>query len=161
MSTVLLCKAIREELEVIVKDLYQSNDTRRDREQVFKAPKIINGYVPPRGNDNETIPYIIVRPSELNTVTENGMNYDVVAVSLIIATYGEQEGDYEQSVVVLDRVINYFRGNPVLKELYRMQPNVKWLIPDEQPDPIWFAILDLRWEMPTIQENLEDDGYAE
>jgi len=62
---------------------------------------------------------------------------------------------------VLDRIINYFRERPVLKDLYRMQPNVKWLIPDEQPDPIWFAMLDLRWEMPTAQENLEDDGYAE
>lgn len=161
MSTVLLCQAIREELALIVKDLYQSNDPARDREQEFRTPKIINGYVPPRGNDNDVIPYIIVRPSECNTVTESGINYDVIGVSLIVATYGREDGDYEQSVVVLDRVINYFRKKPCLKNKYRMQPKVKWLIPDEQPDPIWFAILDLQWEVPTVQEVLEDDGYNE
>lgn len=163
MNDIQLCKQIREKLEAVLKDIYHPTDSSRGRESVNKKPEIINGYLPPKNSDDiPDFPCVIVRPSEGDTEIIEGSNpIDLCTVKMLIGSYGRDNSDFEYCLVIKSRIVNYFRANPCLNKTFKIKPAIKWNMPDEQGSPIWYVQLVTIWEMPTVQENLEDDGYNE
>ncbi len=162
MTEIQLCAAIREQLAEALKDIQHPTDDSRGREQLWKAPEIFNGYLPPkRSDETPDFPCVIVRPSEGRTETGQGnIPQDLVSVKFLIGSYGKDESDYEYCLVILRRIINHFRAFPTLKNLFRMQPEVKWKMPDEQAQSVWFVEAMTTWEIPTPLENHKEDGYV-
>lgn len=162
MTEIQLCKAIREALDAVLKDIYHPTDSSRGRELEYKPPEIINGYLPPKNADDiPDFPCVIVRPTGGDTDFKQGNNpTEICSVKMLIGSYGRENTDFEYCLVIKSRIINHFRANPNLNGVFKMTPAVKWDMPDEQGSPIWYVQLMTEWEMPTIQEILEDDDYV-
>lgn len=162
MNDIQLCNQIRKKLEVALKDIYHPTDSSRGREEEYKAPEIMNGYLPPKNSDEiPDFPCVIVRPSEGDTeMLEGSIPSDFCTVKMLIGSYGRENSDFEYCLVIKSRIVNYFRANPSLNGGFKMKPVIKWKMPDEQGTPIWYVQLITMWEMPTVQEILEGDGYV-
>ena len=162
MTEIQLCKAIREKLAVILKDIYHPTDDSRGRDQEFKAPEIVNGYLPPKRSDNiPDFPCVIVRPSEGDTEMDDGSRpQDITKVKLLIGSYSRDDDGYEYALVIFRRITTALRKELLLDEKFRMRPKIKWQMPDEQARVVWYIEATTEWEVPTVQEVLEDDGYA-
>lgn len=163
MTEIQLCNEIRSTLKLILGDIYHPTDNSRGRETEYKAPEIVNGYLPPKNHDDiPDFPCVIVRPHSGDTeMLEGNIPGDFCKVKMLIGSYGRENSDFEYCLVIKSRIVNHFRAKPALKKSFRMKPVVTWQMPDEQSTPIWYIELVTMWEMPTIQENLEDDGYNE
>lgn len=161
MTEVQLCKALRERFREVLKDIYHPTDPSRDRAQEFKAPDIENGWLPPkRSSEEHDFPYVIVRPSEGDTEVEQGHVQDVMTVKLIIGSYGEEPDDHEYTLVILRRVMNDLRQKPLVGGVFKCRPEIKWKLSDEQATTVFILEAMIKFEMPTPQDVLEDDGYA-
>lgn len=161
MTEVGLCKALRERFTEVLKDIYHPTDPSRGRTQEFKAPDIENGWLPPkRSSDEHDFPYVIVRPSEGDTEIDQGFVQDVMTAKLIIGSYGEEPDDHEYTLVILRRIINDLRKNPLVGGIFKCRPEIKWKLSDEQATTVFILEAMIKFEIPTPQDNLEDDGYA-
>lgn len=167
MTEVELCRAIRERLKVSLKDIYHPTDPGRDREQEFKAPEIINGFLPPKRDQlhEPEFPFVIVRPSEWETEVDSGNIQDTLKVKLLVGSYGKDYEDHEYALVIMRRMLTDLRMKPMLKnaageDTWKMRPQIKGKLPDEQATTVFFIELVTEWELPTPQDHLEDDGYA-
>lgn len=162
MTEIELCKQYRARLSEVLKDIYHPTDPSRGREQQFKAPEIINGFMPPKRSDNTPdFPMVIVRPSEGDTEVQDGAQLqDIVTIKLLIGSYGESDDDYEYCLVILRNIINDLRSRPTLNNMFKARPEIKWKLSDEQATTVFILEAMIRFEIPTPQQVLEDDGYA-
>lgn len=163
MTENLLLDALRERLSDALKDIYHPTDDSRGRDpEVYRAPIIVDGYLPPkRSKDREDFPFVIVRPSEWDSVEmEGGYVFDILTVKLLIGSYGAGSDDYKYAVNIFRRIINDLRSKPCLNDTWKMAKKIKAKMPDEQAEPIWFIEALISFELPTPQENEQDDGYA-
>lgn len=150
----------------VLKDFYHPTDTSRGREQEFKAPYVVDGWLPPKRSGNEQdVPYVIVRPSEGDTEEEDGRIQDLFTSKLLIGSYGEGQHDHQYAMNIFTRIREDLRRRPTLKNAagvnaWKCRPKIKWKMPDEQAITVFFIEALVVWEMPTPQEVLEDDGYV-
>tara|TARA_Y100001001_G_scaffold59284_1_gene56101 strand:- start:11998 stop:12495 length:498 start_codon:yes stop_codon:yes gene_type:complete len=161
MTEVELIDLLKSRLQVTLKDIYHPTDPSRGREQTFKAPQIVEGYLPPKrsGETEEDFPLVIVRPHKWRTEDSGGIVTDMLDVKILVGSYGSDSGDFKYTLNIWRRILNDLRQKPWLNDVYRMRRTIEAEMPDEQARDIYYLEAITTWELPTPQEVEKDDGY--
>lgn len=161
MAEVELLEALKRRIEQAVKDIYHPTDHSRGREQSYKAPQVVEGYLPPKraGETEEDFPLVIVRPSKWSTEEMQGSVQDLLGIKILVGSYGSDPGDFKYALNIWRRILNDLREEPCLNSKYRMRNSVPAEMPDEQARDIYYLEAMTTWELPTPQEVEKDDGF--
>jgi hypothetical protein len=161
VTEVELIESLRSRLEVTLKDIYHPTDPSRGREQTFKAPQIVEGYLPPKrsGDNEEDFPLVIVRPHKWRTEESGGIITDLLDVKILVGSYGSEPEDFKYTLIIWRRILNDLRNKPCLNDIFRMRRIIEAEMPDEQARDIYYLSAITTWELPTPQEVEKDDGY--
>lgn len=145
-----LAKSLREFIKNAVKDLRLPVE----KEKKPRAPKIIDGYLPPKRSDNsDDFPFVIVRPE--SAISEYGTT--IVTVAIIIGCYTTEYDGHEYCLNVMSRIRNALTmmKNGTLDERYILNFPIKWDLVPEQPYPQWQLDMETTWCFNTPQETLD------
>lgn len=161
MVEVELIESLKARLAVTLNDLAHPTDPSRGREQVFKPPQIVEGYLPPKraGGEEEDFPLVILRPHKWKTEETDGITTDLLDVKILVGSYGADPDDFKYTLVVWRRILNDLRQEPCLNDTYRMRKAIQAEMPDEQARDIYVLEALTTWELPTPQEVEKDDGF--
>ena len=161
MTEVELIEGLRKRLEVTLKDIYHPTDPSRGREQTFKAPQIVEGYLPPKrsGANEDDFPLVIVRPHKWRSEDAGGIITDLLDIKILVGSYGEEPDDFKYTLIIWRRILNDLRKKPWLNDAYKMRRTIQAEMPDEQARDIYYLSAVTTWELPTPQEVELDDGY--
>lgn len=143
-----LARNLREFIKDAVKDLRLPVE----REKKPRAPKIINGYLPPkRSEPGDDFPFVLVRPDAATSERDT----TEVTVSIIIGCYAkENEYDgYEYCMNVMTRIRNALTSmkDGRLAEKYVLNFPIIWNNVPEQPWPKWQLDMETKWYFNTPQ----------
>lgn len=153
-TIVLLCEAIRQRLAEALENTLQ--ETGREGMPI-RAPRIVNGFLPPKRVDEEPEhPFVLVRPVE-GTLGE-GENR--VKVQVIIGSYSEEFDGYEYAIIVLQRIMVALSERPIVDRRYVLELPLTWGQPEEQPWPLWQVVLTTDWTI-AAPVKLLDEGVFE
>jgi len=162
-----LVEALKVRVEEIVKDLRNF-----DESGLFRGITVYTGYAPNKQTIEETeCPCIILRVLD---GTVSGSSYDekeTVTIAAGVFLYQESArdpnetdtGDVEKTrgwdavLQCITRIKNNLLKNRLLDNRYELEQPLKWEIPQEQPEPIWYGILTLKYSVDVP----EDEDYEE
>lgn len=122
----------------------------------IKSPKVVDGWLPPKGSDDEPdFPYIIVRVSSGRTGDDG---YSRATVRFLIGAYSEDYDGYRYVVQVLQRLRAAFMSLPsmTLDDQYKFELPFDWEMIDDQPYPEWVLSVDTQWTVVTPQMGNEE-----
>lgn len=149
MIEVELAKALRKKLEEILAEFRMPTDQPNFPD---RAPKIINGYLPPkRTSADPDFPFVIVRPKSGRTPDESSSR---VAVNLIIGCYSEEFDGHEYALNVMTRIRTGLleMTHYTLDNRYRLEFPLSWELFDDQPYPQWQLEMTTEWTVATPQD---------
>lgn len=133
-------------IEEVVKDFRLPTKT----DKAGRAPKVIDGYLPPKRSANDDdFPFVIVRAEE--GTSDRGQT--TVTVSFIIGGYSTETDGYMHCLEVMERI----RGalcqlpNQTLNARYQLTFPIEWRNVPEQPYPYWQIELTTRWTFNSPQ----------
>ena len=141
-----LVKSLREFIKDAVKDFRLPVET----EKKPRAPKVYDGYLPPKRSENgDDFPLIIVRPESATTEREE----TEVSVAIIVGCYTEEFDGHEYCLNVMTRIRNALTSmeNGILAKKYVLKFPITWNIVPEQPWPQWELEIDTKWCFNTPQ----------
>ena len=144
MNDVYLCKALGEFLEAGLSDFLLPLEHKAD---VFRAPKIIQGYLPPknsRESKDDDFPFVLIRPDSGKTDAD-GCSTEV---SIVIGVWDD---DFEGHLTALTlkektgRCSLYRTGRRPLCERFILETPVSWENSPAQAWPFWQIVMSTRW----------------
>lgn len=143
-----LARHLRKFIEDAVKDFRLPVEF----EKKPRAPKIINGYLPPkRSEKGDDFPFVVVRPDAATCERE----VTEVTVSIIIGCYAKEEeyDGYEYCMNVMTRIRNALTSmeNGTLAKKYMLNFPISWNNVTEQPWPQWQLDMETKWRFNTPQ----------
>ena len=143
-----LARNLREFIKDAVKDLRLPVEF----EKKARAPKIINGYLPPkRAEKGDDYPFVLVRPDAATSERDT----TEVTVSIIIGCYAKPEeyDGYEYCMNVMTRIRNALTSmkDGRLAEKYVLNFPIIWNNVPEQPWPQWQLEMETKWYFNTPQ----------
>lgn len=141
-----LARNLREFIKDVVKDFRLPVET----EKKARAPKVYDGYLPPkRSEKGDDFPLIIVRPESATSDREE----TEVSVAIIVGCYTEEFDGHEYCLNVMTRIRNALASmeNGVLAKKYVLKFPITWNIVPEQPWPQWELEIDTKWCFNTPQ----------
>lgn len=149
MVEILLAKALREKLGEILANFRMPTDNTNFPD---RAPKIINGYLPPkRSTDDPDFPFVIVRPTVGRTP---GESQSLVSIKIIIGCFSEEFDGHEYALNVMTRIRTGLLEMPyyTLDNRYRLEFPLAWELFDDQPYPQWQLEMTTEWTVATPQD---------
>lgn len=117
-------------------------------EGVVRAPKIVDGYLPPkRTTADDDFPFVVVRAEEGRS--ERGQT--TVTVSLIIGCYTTETDGYSQCLEIMQkiRVALCQLECQTLDNRYQLEFPIEWSNVPEQPYPQWQIQMTTKWTFNT------------
>lgn len=140
---------LTEELEVFISEAVA--DFRLPvKNGEMRAPKVIDGYLPPkRSGADDDFPFIVVRSE--SGVCEGGKT--TVTVAFIIGCYTEEVDGYRYCLNVMSRIKNALTmlPNGTLANKYQLEFPIEWSLVPEQPYPYWQLDMMTKWVYNTPQ----------
>lgn len=137
-----LCDALRIRIEEATKLL-----SLESKNKTFRAPEIVNGFVPPKRSDAEAKqPFVVVCPAE-GRIEDEGFHR--VKVSIIVGIRSEEFDAHEWLLTVSHRIIQNLRERPTLANRYVLEYPLTWDQMFEQPYPYWQLMMLTEWTIPT------------
>lgn len=117
--------------------------------------KIYTGYLPKYTNSadkQKNSPCIAVRPVQIDD-EEAGRSY--VTLQVLVQTYDDNltEG-HREMYHILQMIREYILTNEVINQQYDLQQPAHTMIPEEQPWPLWWGYMVLRYDCYQPHENL-------
>ena len=113
-----------------------------------RAPQIFDGYLPPRGRDDEVFPYIIVGVGSGTDSPEGADQNGRAVVDLSIATLSDEDDGYIDLLNLIDAIRESFEGAPFLGGSIELVGPLAWAIPEKQVRPQWVGSVLLTFEIP-------------
>ena len=116
----------------------------------MRAPKIINGYLPPkRSRVDDDFPYVVVRAE--SGVCDRGESS--VTVALLIGCYSKDDDGHEYCLNVMSRIRTALMSleNETLDKKYILQLPIKWDLAPVQPVDQWQLDMVTTWVNKTPQ----------
>lgn len=142
-----LARNLREFIKDAVKDFRLPVENEKDNP---RAPKIINGYLPPKHSEKgDDFPFVLVRPEGATS----DMGETEVTVAIIIGCYTEEYDGHEYCLNVMTRIRNALTSmkDGRLADKYVLNFPIKWDIVPEQPWPQWQLDMETKWCFNTPQ----------
>lgn len=121
----------------------------------MRAPKVIDGYLPPkRSGSDDDFPFVVVR-SEAGSVEEE---MTTTTVSFIVGCYTKEVDGYRYCVNVMSRIRNALAmlPNGILANKYRLEFPIEWSLVADQPYPYWQLDMTTKWVYNTPQFQYEE-----
>ena len=111
----------------------------------FRAPLVINGYLPPKRSGAEDFPFVLVRADSGSSDRDS----TTVKVDIIIGMYSEAFDGHEFCLGVMDRVRTALMALPelTLSGRYQLRGEVSWNTYSEQAYPLWQLDMQTEWLM--------------
>lgn len=154
-----LTRAIRALVAEAVKDFALPTKPERGSEEgVPRAPKVVNGYLPPkRSGQEDDFPFVLVRAEEGAT----DLDSTEVKVSIIVGTYSEEFDGHEHCLNVMSRIRTALCSLPgmTIAHRYRLQHPIKWNTYGEQPYPYWQLDMQTTWNIRTPQPIDQEEDF--
>lgn len=144
MTPIELVDALVDFIKAAVKDY----DLSTKIEGLSKAPEVYSGYLPPKikGDDASEFPYILVR-----YLSGEDDETDTVDIALIIGAYSEDEQNgWRDPLNIATRIKIAIKKAGIIGP-YALTGKVKTELFEEQPFPYWFAVMELRFNIPQVQ----------
>lgn len=141
----LLTEALREKITEAVKDFrlpVQNGEMR--------APKVINGYLPPkRSTAEDDFPFVLVR-AEAGT---SNVDKTETTVAIIIGCYSNENDGHEYCLNVMTRIRKAFSEmeNGILANKYILKYPITWEMVPGQPIKQWQLDMITQWDYNTPQ----------
>ena len=142
MNDVYLCKALGKFLEEGLSDFLLPLEHKADEPTVFRAPKIIQGYLPPknsRESKDDDFPFVLIRPDSGKTDAD-GCSADV---SIVIGVW---DGEFEGHLTALSlkektETLLLNLPNRTLDERFILETPVSWENSPAQAWPFWQIVI--------------------
>ncbi len=102
------------------------------------------GWLPEkRGKENEDYPFCLVRPVDGTA----GMDGTAMSVDIVLGVLAEETQGCEYVLNVQRRLLNALGtlGERRLADKYTLSMPVTWELPDDQPYPVWVAVVHTEW----------------
>lgn len=150
----LLCAALRSRIAEVVADMRLEEGGNRPPgarpnpgQRVFRAPSVINGFLPPKKAEIGDHPFIIVRPTTGRI--EGETEHTKQGVVILIGTYADDAEGHEDLLTIVQKVIQSVRESPTLDNRYTLAYPLNWEVYEQQQQPFWTAAIDTEWTVPT------------
>lgn len=146
MNDVHLCKALEKFLEAGLSDFLLPLEHKPDEPTVFRAPKIIQGYLPPKKSKEskeDDFPFVLIRPDSGKTDADSCS----ADVSIVIGVW---DGEFEGHLTALslkEKVESLLLNLPnrTLGERFILETPVSWENSPAQAWPFWQIVMSTRW----------------
>lgn len=112
------------------------------------APRVIDGYLPPKTSDAQVFPYIIVAPSNGSDSAQGAQQDSTAFVDLFLGVYGDEDDSWLDVTALIDAIRLDVAGQPVFGGGYEHVGPLTWVIPDEQKRPQWKGHVALQFRIP-------------
>jgi len=150
-------KAIAEWLETQVLYEYRLPGVAKAGDQPFH---VFVGWLPEkRGREQEDYPFCLVRPVD-GTVGADGT---AMSVDIVLGVYAGEDRGCEYVLNVQRRTLSALAvlGERRLANKYCLALPVTWEMPDDQPYPVWIAVIHTEWTYHTpIMPYIDDGEYG-
>ena len=146
-------QAIAEWLETQVLYEYRLPSPRKSGDYPFH---IFVGWLPEKkGQEDEDYPFALVRPVD-GTV---GMDGTAMAVDIVLGVFAGETRGCEYVLNVQRHLLNALctLGERRLRDKYCLAMPVTWELPDDQPYPVWVAVVHTEWTYHTPILPFHDD----
>lgn len=154
-----LVEAVAKEISVAVKDLrlpieYQTED-EKETVTVWRTPQIFLQYLPRADFENEAYyPCAIVEwLGTEDTLTGDGVK-SVVTIGLSIGTYSYEADAWKDCFHMTQLIRTRLLAIRTVANRYRLQSDIEWSTPQDQPLPFFFTYATLPYEIFQPQEPL-------
>lgn len=144
MTPVMLIIALQKFLQQALADDVLIGDAVR-------PPAVHLGSLPSKTADNRddpVYPLIIIRPIE----GDSDKDTSTVQVKLIFGTQSEDDHGFIDVLHLMERVRILLMRERIIDKKYRIEPNWKWGLPEEQPEPQWLCYAITTWQLPQIRQ---------
>jgi hypothetical protein len=134
-------KAIAEWLETQVLYEYRLPSPRKSGDQPFH---VFVGWLPEKkGKEDEDYPFCLVRPVD-GTAGPDGT---AMSVDIVLGVFAQEDRGCEYVLNVQRRLLNALGilGERRLADKYALSMPVTWELPDDQPYPVWVAVVHTEW----------------
>lgn len=150
-------KAIAEWLETQVLYEYRLPSPRKSGDHPFH---VFVGWLPEKkGEEGEDYPFALVRPVDGAV----GMDGTAMAVDIVLGVFAKETRGCEYVLNVQRRVLSALAvlGERRLANKYCLVLPVTWEMPDDQPYPVWIAVVHTEWTYHTpIMPYIDDGEYG-
>ena len=149
MTPMLLQKALKEELELLFRDFYSSEDVTVERRKVSIHEQDLPLKIESEDEDAE-FPYIIIRLSEGEMEQQDAA--ELVTVILIFSSEdaNRNQHGYKDILNMIQAVKERFLKNPQLGEFFTAELPMKWVIQENETHDIYFGGMELNFACPAI-----------
>lgn len=124
---------------------------------VERAVNIYTHDTPIRQGDDEAQdteappePYVIVRTMGGNIQDENTPH--VVEIVLVVCVYDRDPNrqGYRDALHIVNEICRHYAVNGIVGRRYCLQYPIKWVTPDDDTHPYYFAAMSLNFEAPAV-----------
>lgn len=146
-----------DDLVVSIQEIIKEYDLTTKIEGINKSPSVYAGYLPPK-EDNEgeltpnDYPFVIVR--FLND-GDDIYSEDVLAIRLVIGTHSEDDQNGWRDVVNIASRIKIGLMKKRIIGPFVLTGKIQTELFEEQLRPFWHGIMDLTFNAPQIQSEME------
>lgn len=124
---------------------------------VERAVNIYTHDTPIRQGDDEAQdpeappePYVIVRTMGGNIQDENSPH--VVEIVLVVCVHDRDPNrqGYRDALHIVNEIYRHYASNGIVGRRYCLQYPIKWVTPDDDTHPYYFAAMSLNFEAPAV-----------
>ncbi|MGN1149406.1 MAG: hypothetical protein ACI4SY_01730 [Sutterella sp.] len=115
---------------------------------VIRAPKVFNGYLPPKRSQlDDDFPFVIVRAED--GTSDRGQT--TATVSLIIGCYSEETDGYAYCLEIMEKIRLALcqLECQTLDRRFQLEFPITWANVTEQPYPQWQLVMTTKWVFNT------------
>lgn len=101
-------------------------------------------------------PYVVVRTMGGNIQDESGPH--VVEIVLVIGVYDRDPNrqGYRDALHIVNEIYQHYAANGIVGRRYSLQYPIKWVTPDDDNHPYYFAAMALNFEAPAVSKEVPE-----
>ena len=108
----------------------------------------------------DNFPCIIVKLGECRDAEENKLDQAVMDINFLIGVYDKTPDNqgYIDVLNIIDKIRLHFWHERYLDKKFRLEPDMRFYLFDDQPAPVFFGVIETRWDVPRPLEfcNFDD-----
>lgn len=135
-------------LDAFIEDALKDTLFPTKTKDVFRAPTVFDGYLPPKRTlPDDDFPFVVVRAEE--GTSDRGQT--TVTVSLIIGCYTTETDGYSHCLEIMQKIRLALcqMENQTLESRYQLDFPISWSNIPEQPYPQWQIQMTTKWTFNT------------
>lgn len=163
MTVFQLQRDLAEEIEIILSDMLFKNPQGKmvpmkaycqdipKRQQVIRKGALM----PEEEETEDPYPFCIVKAESGDIFIE----VQRVSIMLILAVFNDdtQNQGQQELLNVIHKISERFIKDPVLKDMYRMEDGIEWVLDDEDRYPYFVGGMTMKWDTFFVER---EDDYA-